>query len=244
MPKQETDPAQTANDPTRAAYEEFQTAYEHFNYHLFGGGLPNCLITMQRKSKSYGYFAGDRFGETALHGVGPRDETGRVLPVRMTDEIALNPSHFQARTTEEVLSTLVHEMVHLWQHHDGAKRPSNGYHNKEWAVKMEEIGLVPSDTGAVGGKKTGKAVSHFIHHDGPFKAVCAQLTAKGFTIPYVDLWGDEKATALKKKKAASKTKYLCPGCDLNMWGKPDVVVLCGTCTLPLEAEVRDEEGED
>jgi hypothetical protein len=63
---------------------------------------------MQRKNKTYGYFAGDRFG--TLDGE------------EITDEIALNPSHFRERTTEQSLSTLVHEMVHLWQHHRGEKK--------------------------------------------------------------------------------------------------------------------------
>ena len=45
-----------------------------------------CLVTLQRKNKAYGCFAGGRFG--------PRDGT------EITDEIALNPSHFKSRTGE------------------------------------------------------------------------------------------------------------------------------------------------
>jgi hypothetical protein len=127
-------------NPTKRAYGDLNSAYDFFNRHLFGGALPRCLITMQRTNKAYGYFAGDRFG--ALDG-------GEIA-----DEIALNPSHFASRGTERVLSTLVHEMVHLWQHHRGS--PSrNAYHNKEWAAKMREVGLVPSSTGKPGGKETG-----------------------------------------------------------------------------------------
>jgi hypothetical protein len=51
-----------------------------------------------------------------------------------------------------VLSTLVHEQAHLWQHHFG--KPGRGrYHNREWAAKMVEIGLIPSATGEPGGKQ-------------------------------------------------------------------------------------------
>jgi hypothetical protein len=39
----------------------------------------------------------------------------------------------------------VHEMAHVWQHAHG-KPSRNGYHNKEWAAKMDERGLIPSDT--------------------------------------------------------------------------------------------------
>lgn len=65
------------NNPTRTTYDALNRAYEHFNERLFGGALPACLITMQRKARAYGYFAGSRFGGR---------EGGEV-----TDEIALNP---------------------------------------------------------------------------------------------------------------------------------------------------------
>jgi hypothetical protein len=50
-------------------------------------------------ARRYGYFAGGRFGTN----------DGKEV----TDEIALNPSHFRSRrTTEQSVSTLVHEMAH------------------------------------------------------------------------------------------------------------------------------------
>ena len=104
-----------ANNPTRRTYKTLDDAYRFFNLRLFGGALPGCLITMQRSQQAYGYFAGGRFGS--------------VDGAEVTDEIALNPSHFHKRTVEQSLSTLVHEMTHLQQHHFG--KPSRaGYHNK------------------------------------------------------------------------------------------------------------------
>jgi hypothetical protein len=142
--------------------------------------------------------------------------TGR----RVTDEIALNPSHFHARTTEQSLSTLVHEMAHLEQHHFGT--PSRaGYHNAQWARRMEAMGLIPSDTGTPGGRKVGQKMSHYIQEDGPFARVCAELIARGFDPLYVERWS-EGAAVTRKKKAASKTRYTCPTCGLNAWAKPDV----------------------
>ena len=71
-----------------------------------------------------------------------------------TDEIALNPAHFKGRSQREVFSTLVHEMVHLEQHHFG--HPSRaGYHNREWVHWMERVGLIPSATGEPGGRQLG-----------------------------------------------------------------------------------------
>jgi hypothetical protein len=121
--------------------DEFSQAYGFFNARLFAGRLPHALITMQRRAKSFGYFAGERFGT----------REGEEI----TDEIALNPAHFKERTDEESLSTLVHEMCHLEQHHFG-KPSRNGYHNKEWAAAMKSVGLVPSDTGQPAARKPAK----------------------------------------------------------------------------------------
>lgn len=207
-------------DPSKLVSESLTTAYDHFNATLFNSHLPSCLIHMHRKAKCYGYFAGARFGEV--------DGAQRAV-----DEIALNPSHFKARTLEESLSTLVHEMVHLWQHHNG-KLSKPGYHNKEWAAFMKDVGLHPSSTGAPGGKETGQKVSHYIIPHGDFRASCIELLATGFTLPYIELWSEDKKAAAKK--AASKTKYTCTGCGLNAWAKAGVAIQCQECSIVLESD--------
>ena len=204
--------------PTKKTYDGLNHAYGFFNDRLFGGRLPPCLITMQRSKKAYGYFAGGRFGT--------RD--GREI----TDEIALNPSHFSSRTTEQSLSTLVHEMTHLEQHHFGTPSRS-GYHNRELAGLMRAVGLIPSDTGAPGGKETGQSMTHYIEPGGRFEQACGELIRQGFDVPYVELWADEAA---RKKKAASKTKYTCPACAANAWAKPETRLICGDCAEPMLAE--------
>ena len=146
-------------EPTKETYDQFQEAYAYFNRALFEGQLPNCLITLQRNKRSYGYFCGDRFGRA----------DGLV-----TDEIALNPRYFHVRPVAEVLSTLVHEMAHLWQHHCG--KPGRGsYHNREWAQRMKAIGLHPSSTGKEGGQETGDSVGHYIVPGGPFEVAAHEL---------------------------------------------------------------------
>jgi predicted SprT family Zn-dependent metalloprotease len=198
-------------------YASLDAAYEFFNRHLFGGELPPCLITMQRHKGAYGYFHAQRCGRM--------DDARQVV-----DEIALNPAHFGERTPEAILSTLVHEMVHLWQHHFGS--PSRtGYHNREWAAKMREVGLVPSATGGPGGKETGQKVSHYVEPGGPFARAFARLDAPA--VLYQDLDGDDDA---RRRKAASKTKYTCAGCGLNAWAKPGVNLVCGDCGEAMEAE--------
>ena len=124
---------------------------------------------MQRHKGAYGYFSGERFVSI--------DD-----PEEVTDEIALNPAHFAGRPTSATLSTLAHEMAHLWQHHFG--KPSRSrYHNKEWAAKMREVGLIPSDTGQPGGKETGQKVSHTIEPGGRFERACTAYLANRRRVP-------------------------------------------------------------
>jgi hypothetical protein len=86
-------------DPTKTTYLSLIQAYEFLNTRLFLDRLPPCLVTLQRKANTRGYFAGARFAT--------RDG------LTTTDEIALNPSTFKERDTRCILSTLAHEMVHL-----------------------------------------------------------------------------------------------------------------------------------
>jgi hypothetical protein len=124
-------------------------------------------------------------------------------------------------------------MCHLQQYHFG-KPSRNAYHNKAWAAMMEAVGLIPSATGEAGGKRTGQKVSHSIQPGGPFDWACKALLAEGFTIPWVALTSQDEE--VRRKKAASKTKYACPSCALNVWGKPAIQVVCGACMEPMEAD--------
>ena len=203
-------------------YKDLEAAYKHFNARLFGNELPACLITVQRQRKSLGYFSGARFTRT--------DQAGDI-----TDEIALNPEHFSTQTPEDMLSTLVHEMVHLWQHHFG--KPSRWVaHNREWAKKMRAVGLISSDTGKPAGKETGRYVSHYIEEGGPFAHACAAFLSRHTLTLYHDRAADDEGRkAARRIKNASKTKFSCKRCGANAWGKPDLRLICGACFVDMEA---------
>ena len=206
-------------NPTRLTYQGFEKAYDHFNRKLFENSLPTCLITVQRKKGALGYFSGDRFTRVG--------ESGSIA-----DEIAMNPNHFASQSKTETLSTLVHEMVHLWQHHFG-KPSRRAYHNKEWAAKMKDVGLIPSDTAAPGGHETGQRVSHYIEAGGPFERACGAYLAKNSPILYHDRAGDGK----RALKSANKTKYTCPTCGQNAWARPEASLICGSCRQEMFPQV-------
>lgn len=196
--------------PTDETYRSFYEAYEHFNEVLFAGKLPGCLFTMQRRRRSRGFFACERFG----HRRG----------TEVVDEIALNPATFEERTDREIISTVVHEMVHQWQHHHG-KPGRRGYHNKQWAAKMRSLGLIPSHTGEPGGKQTGQSVSHYIQDGGAFDVEWKLLAESGFVVSYQD-----RLAARPVNPRILKVRYACPVCSIHVWGKPELQLLCIGCS--------------
>jgi hypothetical protein len=204
----------TKESPNRQ-YVTLAAAFDVFNRRLFAGQLPSAIITLQRKSGSHGYYSASRF-------------EGRLDDSRETDEIALNPGTFLGRTDIEILSTLAHEMVHHWQVHFG--KPGRGrYHNHEWADHMEEIGLMPTDTGLPGGRRVGQSMTHMIVAGGLFDRVCRDMLANGVRLE----WQSRERQRIAGASRNSKTKYTCPLCGVNAWAKPNVRLNCGNCNCPI-----------
>jgi len=249
--------------PTKETYDELQQAYDFFNERIFDNSLPGCLITLQREKRTYGYYSPKRF-------VG-RDNGEQV------DEIAMNPRYFSIRTIKESLSTLVHEMCHQKQEHFGTPG-RKGYHNKEFAFYMESIGLMPSDTGEVGGRKVGQSMTHYIIINGLFDKACTELITTQFRLSWMDRFPPREAKlhlpsdpsgkghiedeseilgylgyedensvesvtspedeeiqsalrfveppSLTPENKSNRSKYTCPVCSVNLWGKPGLKILC------------------
>lgn len=211
--------------PTTETYAALQQAFDHFNAALFAPQLPPCLITLQRKEhRVAGYYWAERF----VNADGEK-----------VDEIAMNPQHF-GQDTKVILSTLVHEMTHLWQAHHG-KPGRKGYHNEEWAQKMDEVGLTPMAADG-SGKRTGQKLDHRIVPGGRFDlAADALLADSAFGLRWREV---QNVVGAKEKKKATRAKYCCPDCGLRMWGKPAAKLICGECEVVMPEEGAEGEGED
>ena len=200
---------------------QLNNAFAYFNKTIFADKLPACVITISSTGRQYGHHTRDRFVCRKSDALGNKDQ--------FKDEIALNPDSFD-REDIVILSTLVHEMAHLWQGVFGeASRAA--YHNKEWGDRMEDLGLMPSDIGLEGGKRTGQKMSHYIMHGGQFEK-CAQEYLDKFLLDY----RGQKSITVSTPKKKSKVKYTCPECDLNAWAKPEVDLMCGVCEEHMDSE--------
>jgi predicted SprT family Zn-dependent metalloprotease len=194
-------------------HKDLQKAWAHFNRLLFKNALPPCLIILNRKAKVGGHFVNKLWEHSDSN-------------IDQTDEISLNPDFFKESSDEITLAILVHEMCHQWQYRFGSPA-RKGYHNKEFAIQMESVGLQTSSTGEEGGKKVGQSMGHYIIPEGKYQKAYKALEAQDFKI----LWQPESLTAEKKKKKekALKTKYTCPECQSNVWGKDGLAIGCLDC---------------
>jgi predicted SprT family Zn-dependent metalloprotease len=202
-----------------AEYTGLQTAFDHFNKELFDGKLPDPLIAYQRKAHSGGHFAPNRY-------------EGRSANFAK-HEISLNPDGFVGKDNDFICSILVHEMTHCWQEHFGAKkRKRYSYHDKEWAAKMKEIGLQPSNSGMVGGKETGQQMSHYIIRGGPFIRSYDKLAATGWKL---NLQSAARAGGTGRPNK-DRPKSTCPACGGNAWSKPNYRLTCTACNVQMVQE--------
>lgn len=198
----------------------FQAAFDYFNAQLFQNTLPQVILNFSRTgSKTIAFYAPKRW-EQHTRATGPPE-------TEPLDEISLSPKYL-GRTYEQIFSSLVHEQCHLWQFTHG--NPSRrGYHNREWAAKMKEVGLQPDDGT---GKETGQSVSHRIIEDGPFQKAYQQMP-ENFKLPW-RVFVERPSDGVGKpspKKGGKRIKYTCSVCGSNVWGKPGLEIICRGCDV-------------
>lgn len=207
---------------TAREYATIQEAYDYFNQTLFGGTLPQVLITLQRHGRALGYFSPERF--QSRDGIRSR-----------VHEVALNPEGFRGESDENILAVLVHEQAHVWQKEYG-KAGRGRYHNRQFAAKMHGIGLVPSATGKPGGAVTGDHMSHYILPEGPFIISCSRFLERyrltwESAIPRKEEPGPEPDD--ERGSTQTRAKFACPNCSLNAWAKPAARLACHDCSVEL-----------
>jgi SprT-like family len=210
--------------PTADQFGAYRAMFQHFNRELFGGVLPEPLLNLSRASrKTVAFFAPDRW----------EGEGGATA-----HEISLNPAYLGRGSARETAQSLVHEMVHDWQHIYGT--PSRqGYHNRQWSRKMLDIGLEPLNAKTGMPAMGGQNMSDRVVEGGPFSIAFATLPPQAL-LPWSSMEarppgtaepgsepqgeGDEGAEPVPPSR--NKLKYTCPNCATNVWGKPGLVIVC------------------
>ena len=210
--------------PTTAQYGAFEKMCSHFCAQLFDARLPNPMLVFDRRLPSASFFAADAW--SAKDDVAP-----------LVSEIALNPEMLRSLSARCVAAALVHELTHLWQHALGAQKSRPGYHIMEWSLKMESVGLMPSETGEPGGPRVGQTMSQHVVPGGPFEKAFDSMP-QDWLLPFLSAAG----TALEKEKDPSKSKFVCPSCGDIARGKPSLEIDCrkSKCRTPFLLETAKE----
>lgn len=235
--------------PTTECMLYWVVVYKIMNRCLFGGKLPNCMITIERQGRAFGYFRPNSF----------KNRDGEVV-----HQIALNPNCFEPYGDLEAFQTFAHEMCHLWREVLGPRNRNGsngtrGYHCRAWGRKMEEIGLMPSHTGKPGGRKTGYQMADYVIDGSKFAVLANELLEKGKHVEWRDASqkraattqvedildleglllmpaGGEEVTQSEPTKARqSRVKYTCPNpeCGQNAQGGHKGALICGFCDIPM-----------
>lgn len=236
----------TIQYPTEEQFQAFNNIFTYMNAELFENTLPHCLLNFSRDSlKVAGFFAKKRWFKNKEY----------------IHEISLNPKNLILLEPIDVVQTIVHEMVHLWQYEFGTPSKRT-YHNSEWAEKMESIGLMPSNTGKPGGKKTGEKMDDYIVPGGMFEKAYDSMPGN-YSIPWkciealshvksLHLEGEKinelnmikenlpeiMKSEIKETSNKNKIKYSCTLCGVNVWGKAGLNIICGECNNKLIEQLK------
>lgn len=195
-----------------------QNAYRYFNSHLFtpifGHPVPEAILTLTSKKSAKGYYHHKRFNASG----------DRI------SEISICYNNL-AYTTFDILSTLAHEMAH-YEDFTVNYRPNkgrNGYHDKQWASIMRQIGLIPYcvDNGAKPGKETGFKVTHTIEEHGKFAVVATQFLSMYGDFPLAQN-REVVIGQVKKKKTRPVAKCDC-GTSFSLPYGLNITITCNKC---------------
>ena len=147
-----------------------------------------------------------------------------------------------ARPIEEVVATMLHEMVHLWNLKNNIQDCSRGqtYHNKKFKEKAVEIGLNCEHHDKYGWTITTAS-----------EKIIDYIIGKGWTeldmtdgLDYSQFFGTGNGNnGINKGKPGRSTptkttknnshKYVCPHCGMIVRATRIVNVKCGDCDLQM-----------
>ena len=102
---------------------------------------------------------------------------------------------------------------------------SKGYYNKEYADKIESLGLMPSNTGEKGGSRFGQKMDSYPIAKGKFTK-SFQKISKDKLFPF--RISEEKSKLPTARSNKNKTTFTC-SCGERLWGKANLKVTCDKC---------------
>lgn len=228
----------TLETPTDMVYQPLQDMFLFVNEHLFGGEIPNPVVTIHNHGRSIAYAHRDQI---------KNESTGEV---EIWSILNFSPMYI-SKDEKNVFQTMVHEACHL---HGFVTElhsvNSRGYHCKKFAKQMLDLGLEVFNVNDPS-KNTGTSCSDRLIEGGLTDQMWGKYVSSGLSgrikwcsnyghiDPGSSVAGDNNGeageTEEKEQKRKSKIKYVCEGeeCQEKIWAKPQddehKYHVCGSC---------------
>lgn len=190
--------------------------FDLLNEEFFENALSRPTITIQSTPKAYGHFS-------------LREDTW-VSKLGSTHEINIGAGTL-ARPIENIVATLLHEMVHYYNYINGIQDCSRGntYHNKRFKAAAEARGLTVAHSERYGWSHTspGDELLDFVLENGLTDILINRNEFTGFQI--IGTGAHSGTTITPPRKTSSTRKYICPCCGMSVRATRSVNIACLDC---------------
>ena len=194
-----------------------QGMYTRINDHFFSGELEKVIITFEDgfKKGAYGWITRAKDW---------RQEQRKEQKERYNINLS---SDYLNRSREEIISTLIHEMCHLYAMQKEIKDTSRSgiYHNKKFKQIAEEHGLNVQEADKIGWSVTS------------LKPETKEWLKANCNFAEITIYKEKPIVAdrIAKPKQSSR-KYVCPCCGLIVRATKDCSIKCMECDEVMRVE--------
>lgn len=203
--------------------------YRTLNADKFNNELEEPVITVQSTRGAYGHVTCGKVWKVKKQG----EEIFRY-------ELNIGAGTLD-RPIENVVSTLLHEMVHIYNLMNNIQDCSRGntYHNKKFKDKAESVGLHIDYDKRIGWSITSptEELLDYICENG-WSDICLNRD-EGFSFggSFGGKSGSGGNTPVSTKKPSSTRKYVCPCCGQSVRATREINILCGDCVKKMVVAV-------
>ena len=194
--------------------------FDLLNEEFFENELSRPTITIQSTPRAYGHFS-------------LREDTW-VSKLGGTHEINIGAGTL-SRPIEEVVSTLLHEMVHYFNYERGVQDCSRGntYHNRKFKEEAERRGLIVEHSDKYGWSHTSPSdlLLDFVLENDLSDILINRNEFSGFQMGGTGTHSGTAITPTAKK--SSSRKYICPCCGTSIRATKKVNIGCLDCGVPM-----------
>lgn len=201
--------------------------FRTINADSFDGVIEEPIITIQTTPGAYGHVT---VGKTWKRGADERHELNIA-------------ADWLDRPIEQVVATLIHEMVHLYNLQNGVQDCSRGgsYHNKRFKEEAEKHMLQIDKSDKYGWTITSPTdeLLEYILRQGWEEFEMSRNNHFGFGgIGGGKISGGSGGTqgGEIKPKGSNSRKYVCPGCGAIVRATRDLEIICKPCMMEFELQ--------